>query len=237
MSRLFKGVMLSPFLFIHPEGSTEGEDYLYVVAISNGVIKVGRTVSPQSRISGYIRDARVYGAAVEKVWISRPHPDAKKTEAVLIRWCAAYARSQLNSEYFIGLTFSEVVKRAAQLVAGVPVRPRQPAGRYVVVEPGEGLEVFSLAQVSARTGLTLIELVRGCRDGLFDFSLVNGRIHMTAGQIEQLIDQFLPPIAYLDDGAAPLLSFPPDPRNLPPVVAREEGLAPVPGRLVDETAA
>lgn len=237
MSIIFEGSSLTYFYVDPPDDYTGYESYLYVVAISSGVVKVGRTTSPNVRIPSYIKSAAAYGALIEKVWVSRPGTNAKKNEASLITWCATYARSQLAREYFVGLTFSEVVKQAALLLADIPLRPRPPAGRYVAVESDQDTQTFSLAEISARTGLTLTQLTRGCRDGLFEFSLVNSRIAMTAGQIEKLVDLFLPPIEQVADTPVRTLFLTETPRRVPRFRSREAELVPIPSRLVNDPAA
>lgn len=80
-------------------------EYLYVCHFSNGHIKVGRSIDPQSRIAAHVD--RVACVGIELVehhvvgCVGHSHP----AEAALIERCADAAKKRNKSEWFEGLDY------------------------------------------------------------------------------------------------------------------------------------
>jgi Rha family phage regulatory protein len=81
---------------------------LYVLQLSTGVIKVGKSVNPEKRVAQHESDARKYGCFIEKQYISEK---TKLSEDRLIFFCKIKG-GIVNSgkEYFINVDFDEVVE-------------------------------------------------------------------------------------------------------------------------------
>ncbi len=95
-------------------GIVGGAGYLYVLRFSTGIVKVGQTTNPASRLRTHHSEAKAYGAPIVDVWLSPPHGRYLRNETALIRYCASRA-PRLRSEYFHGLDFEDAVARATQL--------------------------------------------------------------------------------------------------------------------------
>lgn len=105
-------------------------DCLYVIAFSNGFIKVGRTNDPIGRVKSH-RD-RVACMGVKQVdvvhFICEDNVQAR--EAWLIAECASRATERHQNEWFTGLEFEEVralAERAAYEVQ-IPAAPTTAGG-------------------------------------------------------------------------------------------------------------
>lgn len=85
---------------------------IYVCLFSNGVIKVGRSVNPKTRISGHA--ARVACVGVELVGhrIFECFGNSVIAECKLINRCASHASGRQHREWFFGLVFSDVCQWA-----------------------------------------------------------------------------------------------------------------------------
>lgn len=102
----------------------EGEAALYVIAFSNGVVKVGRTVHIPQRIHTHVADARKYDVSVEKIWISDPHLNVKSNERRMIRFIRQHW-TPLNREYVRDGNFRAIVAFASRLPTERVRRKRQ----------------------------------------------------------------------------------------------------------------
>jgi len=85
-----------------------GKGYLYAVAFSTGVIKVGQTIDPRARLGNHRSHAAAYGIAVVNLWISAAHRDYVLSETRLIRECLKLG-SRERREYFSGIEFAPIV--------------------------------------------------------------------------------------------------------------------------------
>lgn len=92
-----------------------GEAYIYVIAFSEGTVKVGFTTNPAKRLPYYRHAAACFGFTVVETWVSTPHLKARANERALIAWCAAHAVETRNSEYFVGLGPAQVITFADTL--------------------------------------------------------------------------------------------------------------------------
>jgi putative transcriptional regulator len=93
-------------------------DNLYVCLFSNGLVKVGRSINPMSRIDQHVArvaclgvelaEYRTYGLAVLS---------GQAHEEFLIERCAAAASQRFKSEWFAGLDFMQVSAWAEEIAA------------------------------------------------------------------------------------------------------------------------
>ncbi len=78
--------------------------HLYVIAFDSGTTKVGKAVSPKSRLATHARDARMHGHVVTQSWTSEVHPENSLAERELINFCRTLGTC-LSGEYFTDIPF------------------------------------------------------------------------------------------------------------------------------------
>ncbi|MEV8639379.1 hypothetical protein AB0395_47780 [Streptosporangium sp. NPDC051023] len=93
----------------------EVEAHIYVVEMSNDILKVGYSNHPHQRISKHAQNAGAFGAAITAVWVSPPCCNARAAERAMIEYGHASGTAANNNEYFKGLTFSEMIAFAESL--------------------------------------------------------------------------------------------------------------------------
>jgi hypothetical protein len=87
------------------------DGYVYVIALSTGLVKVGKTANPRGRLGAHISNAHKMGVDVIGVWLSRRHENYSENEqSLLIRLGTA----ERGNEYF-RRDFAEAVKIARSL--------------------------------------------------------------------------------------------------------------------------
>lgn len=89
--------------------------YVYVIGFESGVVKVGHTVDPRTRLSGIVGAARTFGDAYTGSWLSPRHLTYKKNERALIDAVKAAGGRSNQREYFTGVTFACAVSLAQAL--------------------------------------------------------------------------------------------------------------------------
>jgi hypothetical protein len=92
---------------------------LYVIAFSNGIVKVGRSDDFCRRFHEHRRDAARFGLAIADWWRSDPLDRTEHRERRLIaRMSEVGIRTAAGREYFSGVPFSVAVALAERLVCG-----------------------------------------------------------------------------------------------------------------------
>ena len=92
------------------------QGYIYVIEFSLGVIKVGKTNSPRSRIKSHGRDVGRFGGSITRAWLSTAHHGYDLSETELIRAISKLGTQLVEStEYFRGCPFDEVVHVAGRI--------------------------------------------------------------------------------------------------------------------------
>lgn len=89
--------------------------YVYVLAFSNGTIKVGRTKNARQRLSAHKSDARKFGTAVTDQWFSPLHAEWIENETALMKIATELGGVAQGTEYFNGADFAAVVEIARAL--------------------------------------------------------------------------------------------------------------------------
>ncbi len=94
--------------------------YLYAVAFSTGMVKVGQTVEPRTRLNKHRRDAEAFGAEVTGLWLSPLHRNYQRNEILFIARCSRLGHRRKNE--FFRTSLDAVVEIAAGLeMRGVTV--------------------------------------------------------------------------------------------------------------------
>jgi hypothetical protein len=91
-----------------------GYGYIYVVLFETGVVKVGQTIDPASRIATHRRDAWTFNVAITDAWISGPHQGHLANETALIAFTLTLS-GRVRREYFHGADFAAVLAYAEDL--------------------------------------------------------------------------------------------------------------------------
>jgi hypothetical protein len=101
-----------------PEPRSTG--HLYLVSFSDGRIKAGLSWDPKTRVQTHAMDARRSGLATDASWISRPLPDAPRTEKRLLARLERNGGVRVGNtrEYFTGLDFRRAVVLAEATCGG-----------------------------------------------------------------------------------------------------------------------
>ncbi len=117
---------------------TEGRGYLYVLQFSNGLIKIGRSANPRSRITTHITTAFAFGAELINAWVSEMHSGYGDSESRLLASIRAEAMgTQVALEYFDGADFSHVVALAKVAITDGDAKLRfRLNGTLVAVDSG-----------------------------------------------------------------------------------------------------
>lgn len=85
---------------------------LYVCLFSNGHIKVGRSIDPESRIATHADRVSCLGVELVDSFSVACVGPAYRAESVLIALCNEKANRKNKSEWFEGLDFADVVEMA-----------------------------------------------------------------------------------------------------------------------------
>lgn len=97
------------------------DGYLYVIAMSSGIVKVGRTCNPRGRIASHINTAARFGVTLTNLWLSPRHQGYIRNETRLINNLGV---SEYGNEYF-RVPFA----RAVQLAESLEYEPLSDADR------------------------------------------------------------------------------------------------------------
>lgn len=87
-------------------------EYLYVCHFSNGHIKVGRSISPKSRIAQHADRVACIGVELVEHHIVECVGHSAPAEAALIERCAELASRRNKNEWFEGLEYTDVCQIA-----------------------------------------------------------------------------------------------------------------------------
>lgn len=93
--------------------------YLYVLQFNNGHIKVGRSQSPETRITAHKSHAASFGFFLEKHFVIECFGSVNQAEKDLIAWCAQNAGSRCSREWFAGICFADAQNEATKLASVV----------------------------------------------------------------------------------------------------------------------
>jgi len=121
--------------------------YIYVCLFSNGAIKVGRSISPNSRIAEHQKRVYCVGVDLTESKIFKCKRNEHMCESELILKCITNSSERRKNEWFFGVEFSEACEWAEKISNSVistiePVKQnhfqeKSPDiyQRYVCIEP------------------------------------------------------------------------------------------------------
>lgn len=91
--------------------------YLYVCHFSNGHIKVGRSIDPQSRIAAHVDRVACVGIELVEHHVVECVGHSQPAEAALIDRCADAAKKRNKNEWFEGVDYLCVCEWANEIAA------------------------------------------------------------------------------------------------------------------------
>lgn len=170
--------------------------YIYVIAFSNGVTKVGSTCDPSQRFRDHSKTGVAFGTTIVDWWISEEHPHYRDSEQALIGLAQGMGERQMGREYFTGIGFQALVGRIATSID----LPRSPSSVAEVLEQilrrvaqrgvsSDGETVYPLDEVSELTLFPITYLRKACRSGKAPHVNEPGVFGMTRPQIRALVAQ------------------------------------------------
>lgn len=101
--------------------------YVYVAALSNGTVKVGRSQDAGRRLGTHRANARTLGLTVTDSWSSPLHAEWYPNEDALKKIAADLGGVPESRETFSGIAFADVVSKAEGLTFTAPETPEVPA--------------------------------------------------------------------------------------------------------------
>jgi hypothetical protein len=109
---------------------------LYVCRFSNGHIKVGRSIDPNSRIATHADRVACMGVSLESSYITECPNLPEARERILIDACVKAGATRFQSEWFDGLDFDQVCKWAydAAHAFDLPVSSRDTKWSLVIAD-------------------------------------------------------------------------------------------------------
>jgi hypothetical protein len=96
-------------------GKAKYGGYLYAVRFKGGLVKVGWTTHPASRVRSHEDHAAVFGVSRREAWVSPLHDNPKVTEKTLIALASRLSSGLRRHEYFTGINFSAFVAEAGRI--------------------------------------------------------------------------------------------------------------------------
>lgn len=113
--------------------------YVYVLAFTNGTVKVGRTQDTGKRLNAHKSDARKFGLTVTDEWVSPLHTEWLENEADLKVLAASLGGTPLRQEYFKGVEFAAVAEKARELTFTPPEAGEQDPAGTCCTRPDDGI--------------------------------------------------------------------------------------------------
>lgn len=90
--------------------------HLYVLELSDGLVKVGFAGFPDGRIAQHKHGLSKKGVQIARSWVSPKHLEAYLNEELLIAACAGLgAEARFGKEWFSGLRFEDAVAAARSI--------------------------------------------------------------------------------------------------------------------------
>lgn len=86
--------------------------FVYIIEFTCGLIKVGKSFNPKSRISSHQSSVRsISGSGISRHWISSAHTNYSENELILIKYCELKCDKATSKgrEWFNGCSFDEIV--------------------------------------------------------------------------------------------------------------------------------
>lgn len=133
--------------YMRPKGG-----HLYVVAMSNGLTKVGRSSDPSKRVNEHRVEAARYGVTLTNSWTSDYFPDMATAENELIEYAAEQGNPGAGNEYFTDLDFAQSVEFARAINAAELIETDDDPERSLVSRNLRGLVARSGKTVAAIAG-------------------------------------------------------------------------------------
>lgn len=177
--RTFAQEDLYPFRYNDAAGRHPSEGHIYVLQFASGVVKVGYTATPQSRITQHAVSAAPHGGVIVAAWLSAPHINAQANETQIISFCRAHNATQIGQEYFTAIDFAKVVGHAESLRFGRFSPGSGPAHTQAVTDRVGSRVVSKSGRLTLRQACAELRCSRWTLDRIFKA----GKLHkLTQGR-------------------------------------------------------
>jgi len=165
-----------------PERNPFGGRYVYAIRYSNGIVKVGQTLNPRSRIGGHRQIGFVFGAELEHCWLSPAHTEYRESEANLIRLASVHGGSIISREYFAGADFEALVLAADRRRYRTICNDGDRKSAKVLLDVATS-DLVDLDVVANQLGVDVRALAEDCRNRVLDHVRTRDRFAMIPDQI------------------------------------------------------
>ena len=96
--------------------------HLYVVEFAAGILKVGKSASPDRRLEQHAK-----AGLVRRTWVSAHHLGISRTEREVLAWCTEYGQLHGGREYFTELDFFAVTRHSMLVIDAAAFGEQVPA--------------------------------------------------------------------------------------------------------------
>lgn len=94
--------------------------HIYLVEFSDGTVKAGKSINPQSRMSQHYGESIRYGLEPTRVWVSPEHKNYSENETIAMKICAKHGQLSGGREYFAGDGLFDEVKKHIEALEFIP---------------------------------------------------------------------------------------------------------------------
>lgn len=196
----------APFIGLPPWNPKYG--HAYVIAFSNGTVKVGFTTNPPNRFSQHKSTVEGFGITITDWWVSDDAPGYLDLEKHLLRCAQSLNGTQSRREYFQGISFDALCEMAeaanADMLPVDEVDPRlaEEARRVAALNVSEpvaavllkpGIQLYLLKEVADLLDLDEKALRSNCLKGNIAHVQISPRkCTMKQRDIEELVRRLAP---------------------------------------------
>lgn len=144
-----------------------GEGCIYVAFFVTGMVKVGRSHRPFTRIRQHASEAERHENPVVRAWISMPHTEFIANERALKTWAMEHGELINGAEYFHAINSDDIISFALTLPATPAVAPIATAGSAgrpgLAIEPdlGHPEHATQLGSIRFQQGVLELDLSAG----------------------------------------------------------------------------
>ena len=187
---------------------TPAAGYVYVAALSNGTVKVGRSQDAVKRLAGHKTNARTLGLTVADSWTSPLHLEWLSNEDALKKIAADLGGVPEGREAFSGIEFAAVVEKARDLTFTDPEPKQQPDRRLIHGRLTPRERAVALAAVEVGMSEALAALLNESTQGLPVTVVAFLDAGITTDWVESLAPEGdAPPVAYLAEAMRTVIRF------------------------------
>lgn len=166
---------------------------VYAVLFNNGVLKVGRSAKPETRIKNHIDAASRHMIGYSVFMISEPVEDGRRAEAELIEYCSR-THKKTGNEYFLDADYA--LAREAMLSLGLLVTwgsefKKSTFTGMTTISTHLGKPYALSEALEIRVVDVIKQVISGSKDGVVSRGIIDDRLRkkkLLNNKIMQLVD-------------------------------------------------